>query len=134
MDTKTLVQEKYGAAARQVRDTSTAACCNPSFTCCDPITTNLYEESEKCGLPANAVRLYHSNDQISDWLKCMQTRKLPICDVEIGQRTATICNLVNQVYFNRKGCKWNPKAEQFTDGTGGASWLTREYRAPWTLA
>jgi 2-polyprenyl-3-methyl-5-hydroxy-6-metoxy-1,4-benzoquinol methylase len=55
MDTKTLVQEKYGAAARQVRDTSTAACCNPSFTCCDPITTNLYNESEKSGLPASAV-------------------------------------------------------------------------------
>jgi hypothetical protein len=82
-------------------------------------------------LPENAVRLYHSNDQVSDWLKCMQTRKLPICDVEIGHRTATICNLVNQVYFNRKGCKWDAKTEQFLDGTGGASWLTREYRAPW---
>ena len=82
-------------------------------------------------LPTDAVRLYHSNDQISDWLKCMKSRKLPICDVEIGQRTATICNLVNQVYFNRKGCKWDAKTEQFLDGTGGASWLTREYRAPW---
>ena len=82
-------------------------------------------------LPENAVRLYRSNDQVSDWLKCMQTRKLPICDVEIGHRTATICNLVNQVYFNRKGCKWDPKTEQFLDGTGAASWLTREYRAPW---
>jgi SAM-dependent methyltransferase len=54
-DTKTLVQEKYGAAARQVSERSKAACCNPAFTCCDPITTNLYEESEKSGLPANAV-------------------------------------------------------------------------------
>jgi len=82
-------------------------------------------------LPENAVRLYRSNDQISDWLKSIQTRKLPICDVEIGQRTATICNLVNQVYFNCQGCKWDPKTENFLDGTGGASWLTREYRAPW---
>ena len=82
-------------------------------------------------LPENAVRLYHSNDQVSDWLKCMRSRQHPICDVEIGQRTATICNLVNQVYFNHKGCKWDPKTEQFTDGTGDASWLTREYRAPW---
>ncbi len=54
-DTKTLVQEKYGAAARQVRETSTAACCNPAFTCCDPITTNLYNEAEKRGLPPSAV-------------------------------------------------------------------------------
>jgi predicted dehydrogenase len=85
-------------------------------------------------LPANAVRLYRSTNQISDWMKCMKSRQLPICDVETGHRSATVCNLVNQVYFHGKGCKWNPQTEQFTDGTGEASWLTREYRAPWKLA
>jgi SAM-dependent methyltransferase len=35
--------------------TSEAACCNPAFTCCDPITVNLYSESEKQGLPPSAV-------------------------------------------------------------------------------
>jgi len=55
MDTKTLVQEKYGAAAREVQESGTVACCNPAFTCCDPITTNLYDEAQKSGLPANAV-------------------------------------------------------------------------------
>jgi len=55
VDTRTLVQEKYGAAARQVQETSKAACCTPAFTCCDPITVNLYSEAEKRGLPANAV-------------------------------------------------------------------------------
>ena len=55
MDTKILVQEKYGAAARQVKETNAAACCNPAFNCCDPITTNLYDEAEKSGLPASAV-------------------------------------------------------------------------------
>jgi predicted dehydrogenase len=85
-------------------------------------------------LPANAVRLYRSTNQISDWVKAMQTRILPICDVEIGQRSATICSLVNQVYFHGKVIKWNPKKEEFIDGTGDPSWLTREYRAPWKLA
>ena len=55
MDTKTMVQEKYGAAARQVRQSSQAACCNPAFTCCDPITGNLYDDAEKSGLPEGAV-------------------------------------------------------------------------------
>jgi ubiquinone/menaquinone biosynthesis C-methylase UbiE len=55
MDTKTLVQEKYGAAAREVRKSGSVACCDPALRCCDPVTTNLYEESEKSGLPANAV-------------------------------------------------------------------------------
>jgi SAM-dependent methyltransferase len=55
MDMKTLVQEKYGAAARGVRENGSVACGDPGLRCCDPITTNLYEESEKSGLPANAV-------------------------------------------------------------------------------
>ena len=55
IDTKSLVQEKYGAAAREVKKLGTAACCNPAFTCCDPVTTNLYNEAEKSGLPADAV-------------------------------------------------------------------------------
>lgn len=85
-------------------------------------------------LPPDAVRLYRSTNHMSNWVNCMQTRKLPICDVEIGQRTATVCNLVNAVYFNDKGFKWDPKTEKFADDTGEAAWLTREYRAPWKLA
>ena len=50
------VKEKYGAAARQVRDTSTSACCTPAFSCCDPITGNLYGDAEKGALPAKAVQ------------------------------------------------------------------------------
>jgi arsenite methyltransferase len=50
------VKAKYGAAARQVSQTSTAACCNSAFTCCDPITGNLYNEEEKGALPAKAVQ------------------------------------------------------------------------------
>ncbi len=55
MDTKVLVQEKYGAAAREVQKTGSVACGDPALRCCDPVTTNLYQESEKSGLPANAV-------------------------------------------------------------------------------
>jgi SAM-dependent methyltransferase len=55
MDTKTLVQEKYGAAAREVRKSGSVACGDPTLRCCDPVTTNLYDEAEKSGLPANAV-------------------------------------------------------------------------------
>ena len=55
MDAKTLVQEKYGAAARQVRESGSVACGDPALRCCDPVTTNLYNEAEKSGLPASAV-------------------------------------------------------------------------------
>jgi predicted dehydrogenase len=85
-------------------------------------------------LPPNAVRLYRSTNHISDWLNSIQTRALPICDVETGHRTATLCNLVNMTYFHGKVVKWSPEKEQFADGTGNPKWLDREYRAPWKLA
>jgi len=49
------IQDKYGAAAREVSETRGAACCNSAFTCCDPITGNLYNEAEKGTLPQGAV-------------------------------------------------------------------------------
>jgi arsenite methyltransferase len=50
------VKEKYGAAARKVT-TGKSACCGggAELSGCDPITRNLYNESEKSGLPADAV-------------------------------------------------------------------------------
>ncbi len=56
MDTKTLVQEKYGATARSVRASSANACCDRKPICCDPITTDLYGDAEKGLVPENAVR------------------------------------------------------------------------------
>ncbi len=55
MDTKTLIQDKYSAAARQVRESGQAACCSSALGCCDPITSNLYGEAEETLLPENAV-------------------------------------------------------------------------------
>src|SRR6185437_14365133 len=56
MDTKSLVQEKYGAAARSVQESGSVACCGSGLSCCDPITTNLYGDTEKGIVPENAVR------------------------------------------------------------------------------
>jgi predicted dehydrogenase len=84
-------------------------------------------------LPANAVRLYRSTNHLSDWLTCMRNRKLPICDVETGNRTGTICGLVDLAYYHNQTIKWDPKTEQFAGGTGDPAWLTREYRAPWKV-
>ena len=50
------VKEKYGAAARQVTAGKTACCGGGAeLSGCDPISNNLYDASETCGLPADAV-------------------------------------------------------------------------------
>ncbi len=58
MDVKEVVKEKYGEAALRVISGAGAACCGSSPSSCsssDPITTNLYDESQKGELPDTAV-------------------------------------------------------------------------------
>ena len=56
------VRAKYGEAARRVAEEKTAASCCGSSGCCgatteawDPITSDLYEEGQKAGVPAEAL-------------------------------------------------------------------------------
>lgn len=81
-----------------------------------------------------SIRLYDSNDHLGDWVRCIRSRKRPICDVEIGARTVTVCHLVNLSYYHQNAhMKWDPASEQFVGGTGDASWLDVPYRQPWKL-
>lgn len=84
-------------------------------------------------LPPDAVRLYVSRNHLSDWISSVRSRKSPICNAETGQRTATVCNLVNLTYTYNQPIKWDPAKEEFTGGTGDPQWLDREYRGPWKL-
>lgn len=55
---KEIVQEKYGEAALRVQQGGSNSCCGASACCgvdVDPITSNLYDEAQKSGLPQEAV-------------------------------------------------------------------------------
>jgi arsenite methyltransferase len=59
---KSTLKEKYGQAALRVSEEATAAsCCGSSASCgatteaWDPITSNLYDEKQKAGVPAEAL-------------------------------------------------------------------------------
>jgi len=59
---KASVREKYGQAALRVTDGSTDASCCGSSACCgatteawDPITSDLYDEGQRSGIPAQAL-------------------------------------------------------------------------------
>lgn len=81
----------------------------------------------------NATRLYLSNDHRADWLSCIRSRQRPICDVEIGARTVTVCHLVNLAYYHGQHMKWDPIRQQFAGGTGQRKWLDVSYRGQWKL-
>ena len=59
---KSTVKEKYGQAALRVSEGETAAPCCGSSACCgatteawDPITSDLYDEKQKAGIPVEAL-------------------------------------------------------------------------------
>jgi arsenite methyltransferase len=57
-DLKEVVQQKYGEAARRARQGEPATCgCGTASACCgpDPITSNLYDQAQTSGVPAEAL-------------------------------------------------------------------------------
>ena len=84
-------------------------------------------------LPANAIRLYNSYSHTKDFLDCMRSRKKPICDVEIGCRSVTVCHLGNLAYWNHRHLRWDPVKEQFVGDKEANKWLDRPKRGGWKV-
>lgn len=84
-------------------------------------------------LGAHDVRLYQSPGHQRDWLECIRSRRRPLCDVEIGARSVTVCHLGNLAYWNHRKLRWDPQHWQFVDDIEANHWLDRERRDPWQL-
>jgi len=90
-------------------------------------------EAEKAHLANAKVKLYNSSEHKADWLIAIQKRSRPICDVEIGARTVTVCHLVNLAYYHGQAFKWEPAKNQFAGGTGNPAWLDVPHRGEWKV-
>jgi len=84
-------------------------------------------------LDDKAIRLYKSNNHLKDFLDCMRSRKKPICDVEIGCRSVTVCHLGNLAYWNHRRLKWDPVKERFIGDEEANQWLDRPKRGSWKV-
>jgi predicted dehydrogenase len=80
-----------------------------------------------------SVSLYESKSHHRNFLDCIKSRKAPICDVEIGHRSATICHLGNIACRLGRKLTWDPAKETFVGDEAAVAELSRAYRAPWTL-
>ena len=82
-------------------------------------------------LPSNAERLYHSDHHMGNFFECIATRKQPICNVEVGHRSASVCHLgVIAMRLGRK-LNWNPQTERFIQDEDANHWQTRTMRRGW---
>ena len=84
-------------------------------------------------LGSNNKRLYYSNDHYKDWLDCIKTGRQPICDVETGHRTSSVCCLANIAYWLRRPLDWDPQKEQFKNDAEANLLVKANIRGPWKL-
>jgi predicted dehydrogenase len=97
------------------------------------VTINGEKVADPYALPTGDVKLYVSTGHHANWLDCIKTRKLPICDVEIGHRSATVCHLGNIAIRTGRKLTWDPAKEAIVGDPEAAAMLTRTYRKPWKL-
>lgn len=76
-------------------------------------------------------RLYFSADHMGNFFDCLRTRKAPICDAEIGHRSASLCHLGNISMRLGRALKWDPAGEQFIEDAAADQLLVREMRKPY---
>lgn len=80
---------------------------------------------------AELTQLYRSDDHTQNFLNCMKSRELPICDVEIGHRSATVCHLGNLVARLGRPVQWDPVSETCPGDSEAQAMTDRTYRSPW---
>ncbi|HON92076.1 MAG TPA: Gfo/Idh/MocA family oxidoreductase [Sedimentisphaerales bacterium] len=82
---------------------------------------------------ADKIRLYDSKNHYIDWLDAIRKRAKPICDVEIGASSVTVCHLGNIAYTLERPLRWDPVHEVFRGDDEANRLLSRPYRSPWQL-
>jgi predicted dehydrogenase len=81
----------------------------------------------------NDIRFCVSENHYANWLECVRNRQTPICDVETGLRSATVCHLGIIAKKLGRPLKWDPAKERFVGDDEADRLLSRETRSPWKL-
>ncbi len=84
-------------------------------------------------LADDAERLYVSNDHRGNFFECVANRKDPICPVEVGHRSATVCHLGAIALRTGKKLQWDPETEFFVGEHAEEAnrYVEREMRKPY---
>jgi predicted dehydrogenase len=82
----------------------------------------------------NDVHLYNSRNHAGDWISCIKNRRRPICDVEVGARSITVCHLGNIAYWLNRSIKWDPAKEQIVGDEEANRMLQMPMRGAWRLS
>lgn len=79
------------------------------------------------------VKLFESPGHEEDWIRCIRSRRPPLCHAEVGHRTATICQLSGIAERMGRPVKWDPAKEEIVGDPAAGRWIDRPRRAPYTM-
>lgn len=79
----------------------------------------------------NEKHVYKSENHYKDFLQAMRDRTKPICDVEIGHRTASMCTIGNIAYQLKRPLQWDAKKELFINDNEANAKLGRTLNKEW---
>ncbi|QNN22135.1 Gfo/Idh/MocA family oxidoreductase [Planctomycetales bacterium ZRK34] len=80
-----------------------------------------YKDSDKL--------VYKSQNHHMDWIDAIKKRTRPICDVEIGASSVTVCHIGNIAYWTGKAFKYDPATHKITNNDECAALLDQQNRA-----
>jgi predicted dehydrogenase len=68
-----------------------------------------------------------------DFLDCIDSRKRPNSDVEIGHNSMIACHLANIAFRTGRRVAWDAAREQVVGDADAQKLVTKPYRGPWSL-
>jgi hypothetical protein len=66
-------------------------------------------------------------------MNAVRNRSKPICDVEVGHRTSSVCNIGNIAYEVKRPLIWNPQKEMFKNDDEANTLLGRRMNSEWGI-
>jgi hypothetical protein len=84
--------------------------------------------------PASEISTPDNPTHARNFIDCIKSRQLPICDIEVGHRSSSTAILGNLAYRSGALVVWDAAMERVTNGNQkAAERVDRQYRAPWSL-
>jgi predicted dehydrogenase len=88
-------------------------------------------------LGPSATRLEVSTNHMGNFIQCCRSGRLPICNVNVGYRSVTVCHIgtIATRFFPGQQLHWSPQEERFTGQRADEAnrHLSRPFRSPWRL-
>ena len=87
----------------------------------------------EAGLGEGDTPLRSESSNAADWRDCIRDRSLPLCNAEVGARSAAICHLMNIAHWHDRELEWDPEAWRFVGDDEANTWLDYERREGYRL-